>query len=200
MKKKLLLIFAILATTYILYVIFGFCILNMTISQYDKNLNQNECKYETYFDLSKFASVIKDKRTGEIISPTGDELIIKGTMNKDLFVVYTGSYGIYNASKKTFVLDLQYEFISNCDFGNNIYSVYNGDKIGLFDIYKEQLVMPVEYNNIYQQTEEMSKLGLYVVEKNSKYGLFDTNNKALIIPVQYTWDELLNVKFETVIH
>lgn len=72
------------------------------------------------------------------------------------------------------------ELLNGFTDNNTLFQVSRGEKLGLFDMQKEEVVMPVQYDEICEDDVTRFK-----VRMGDKWGLFDTDLGTFVIDLEY---------------
>lgn len=140
------------------------------------------------------SSIIYDASTGKILKK------IPGMINKTDSSYYYVGYSLatymtkgtyYDNNFNDLLADKDYYFYSmQCD-GND----YSGSIVtnkpgsyGYFSTNKKELILPIEYQNIYSSNENET---LFSVKKNDKFGLVDDKN-TILLPIEYDYILVIN--------
>jgi|GEM_PF-3863946 len=138
------------------------------------------------------AWIFKDNKFGLIdahatsILPLAYTAIEKLTGDANWYAVGKGKYtGVWSTREQQFVIPIKYDKIEiNRSFIKNsvIVNLYNGDKIGLYDLKREVQIVEPKYDYIGPRDEYLMKHVL--VKKNGKIGFMNLDGQE-IISVKY---------------
>lgn len=146
----------------------------------DKGSLFEQCNYDDIHHLTHNLFTIKKennwylKPENKAIRPTKyDSIFVYGAYLK---VLRKQKSGLLNVKGKT-VIPLKYDKISST-LTSNIYKLSADGKKGLFDLKKEKLILPLQYEDIVVYDNDDS----FVVHQDNRVGVVDPNNKWIIPP------------------
>lgn len=169
-------------------------------------------KYESIFDRNKLILVVTPERkfglydiNGTSILPaTYDFIFDTDSSNSGTLWAKKGDFfTIINKEKKILFQDeiKEHFYLHNTDLlklpANEYFPFLalknNKDKVGLFNEFSGELMVPFEYDDILQYAEQEDRL-IFLVKRNNKFGIIDQQNNILI-PLLY---EDLNLNFQEI--